>query len=409
MKKDWHDNKAFETIFIVCTFCFLLLWIGSIFVEGTNSKQFGTFFSSTEDFLADATNVVGYSSQRDVYHNTMYTGLGEKAYPPLSYLISYLFSRTVDMTQYWEKSYFRDMYQNTHFMIIYMIFIIATMVILYQTLYCCKKGTNITRMLVALAIILSGPLLFSIERGNYIIHTLICILIYLRYYDNETMWKREMALMCLAIAVAFKMTPAVLGIFLIYDKKWKEIGHVVVYGIIFGILPFLFFKGGFANIITMFENMKLNLQAYDSTEGCTLYASFLALGLPVSPTAQIVFQYLTYMICIFFICTAFLLKKNWQRWLSVLLVLLIAPSHSGQYCILYMIPALVAFLNEKTHKYREYIVLAAFLMLVNPLKESIWKVYNYHLSIIVLVIYMVLISRQAVYQAVGYYNHKRVS
>lgn len=400
MKKRLKDNKTFEVIFIAGILLLVSIWIGCICVEGTNSRQFETFFLSTGDFLADATNVTGYSSQRDVYHNTMYTGLGEKAYPPLSYLISYLFSRTVDMTPYWQNSYFVNMYQNTHFMIIYMIFLIATMVILYQTLCRCKEGPEVIRSLAAFAVILSAPLMYSVERGNFIIHTLICTLVYLRYYDDKTVWKRELALMCLAIATSFKMTPAVLGIFLIYDKKWKEIAHVIVYGIIFGLLPFLFFKGGFANIATMFQNMKLNLDAYNSSEGCTLYASFLNMGLSGSEALQTAFKYITYVICLFFVVTAPMLKGKWQRWLSILLVLLIAPSHSGQYCILYLIPAMISFLNEKEHAYAEYIILIAFLLIMNPLQGGAWTKLDYHFSIIVLVIYMLVLSAVTVFRVI---------
>ncbi|MCM1061323.1 MAG: hypothetical protein NC452_13695 [Eubacterium sp.] len=100
------SKRFYEISFVVVILLGFILWIIGIFHGGKDSSQFQVFFRNCRDFFADMLNVVGYSSQKDVYNNTMYTGLGEKAYPPLTYIITYFFSRLVDMQPYYEKNNF---------------------------------------------------------------------------------------------------------------------------------------------------------------------------------------------------------------------------------------------------------------------------------------------------------------
>lgn len=102
--------------------------------------------------------------------------------------------------------------------------------------------------------------------------TIFFIIFYIFNYDSENKVRRELALISLALAASFKLTPAVLGILLIYNKQWKEVVRVIIYGLIFGIVPFLFFHGGLVNIGRMFHNASLNVDKYVSTEGATLTA-----------------------------------------------------------------------------------------------------------------------------------------
>ena len=96
-------RETFCWIFIIYLFCNLILWLGDLFAKGMASPQIGTILR-LEDFLADFTNVVGYSAKLDPYHNWIYSTPGEKAYPPLVYLIFYLFSGLVNIDHYYPKS-----------------------------------------------------------------------------------------------------------------------------------------------------------------------------------------------------------------------------------------------------------------------------------------------------------------
>lgn len=387
-KNTLRDNRIFERFFIGATICCFITWLILLLKEGTTSEQFKVFFESTNDLFADMTNVVGWTSQRDVYNNAMYTPVGDKPYPALNYLIVYFFSRTIDMKPYLENEFFLNIYWNPRFMIIYLLFVIFTLVAFYQVVQQAKTGSGKVRAFMAMVVLFSSPMIYTVERGNFVLHSMICVFIFLLYYDSPDKWKRELALICLAIATALKVTPALLGILLLYDKKWKEVLHIIIYGLIFGLLPFLFFKGGFSNILTMLRNMKLNLQMYAASEGCTLYATYLYWDGKENVAVQEILKAVTYASCVLFLISIPFLKIRWQKWLAVLLVLLIAPSRSGQYCIIYLIPAMIVFFYEKEHNLSEWIVLILFILILNPIQGGVWRILDFHMGIVGLVAYM---------------------
>jgi hypothetical protein len=349
--------------------------------------------------MADTLNVVGYSSQRDVYHNMMYTDLAEKAYPPLTYMMMYFFSRLVDMNTYYEKDFFLGMYTEKRFLIMYMIYACIGVVMLYEVIRTSKKGSNPVKIFTAASVMLSAPVIYSFERANTIILTTFCVMFYVFFYDSGNKIMKELALICLAIATAFKLTPAVLGILLLYNKQWKEAVRVVIYGIIVGFLPFLFFEGGFSNFPQMLKNMKANVDYYTSADGVTLYASVLNFGAVQSDRLKNTMSILTYIVSALLLVSAVFYKKTWARIATVCMVLIILPSHSGYYCILYFVPAIIAFLNEEKHSLTELLVLASILLIMYDVQSDIGnKVLNYHLAILVITAYLVVLGVVSIVQ-----------
>lgn len=388
-KKDiLHSGKFYNVLFISITFFFFLLWTFFLFYEGEFSRQFELFFRQCEDFFADAINVVGYASLRDVYNNPI-NGLAEKAYPPLPYFIMYFFSRLVNIDKYYEVGGFLEMYKEPKFLIMFLIYTVVTILLFYELIRSCKKGSNLIKKLTAFAIVLSAPFLFSLERGNTVILTTFFVLFFIFYYDSTNKILKEFALISLAMAVALKMTPAVLGILLLYNKQWKDAIKAVLYGIVIGVLPFFFFKGGISNLFLMIENIKVHFDAYTSAEGCTLLAIALHYGLPATETLSSVMKIITYVVCLLFAVAAPLSDTVWEKVLCICMILIILPSHSGYYCILYIIPAIIMFLNEDNHKVSDIIVLLSFLIILCPFQNSLsYMVLNYHFSLFLLVIVM---------------------
>lgn len=407
LKKIVTSKRFYEVTFIVVICLSFLAWLAGIVLTGYESRQFDIFFLRCNDFFADTTNVVGYSSLRDVYENTMYTGLKEKAYPPLTYMLMYWLSKVVDMDKYYEADYFLDMYTEPKFLIIYLIYAIITVVMVYELVRTCKKGNTLIKIGTAAAVLLSAPVLFSFERANTIILTLFFVLFYIFYYDSQNKIMKELALISLAIAVAFKMTPAILGILLLYNKQWKEAFRAVIYGIIVGIGPFVFFEGGFSNIFRMFRNMSLNVEYYTSKEGCTLLASVLSFGALPSEGLKQTVNIITYVVCFVLLVSAGFSHKNWEKIMAVSMVLIILPSHSGYYCILYIIPAVIAFLNEQEHQVSDIFIFISILLIMYDVQSVAREHFlNYHLSILLITGIMVIKGVLYVAAAIGAYRNQ---
>ncbi len=389
LKQTLKSQRFYERFFFVMVLGSFVFWLFEIFYLGEESRQLDLFFVRMWDFFADTTNVVGYSSERNVYECMRYTGLGEKAYPPLTYMVMYFFSRLVNMEPYYEQNFFLNMYAEPLFLYFLILSMIFWTILIYEILRSNKNGSNATKLLFCASMLCSYPMLFSLERANTIIPTAFFIAFYLFYYDSEDRIMKEMALISLAVAVALKMTPAILGVMLLYKKDWKSALRAILYGIIVGIGPFFVFEGGLSNLFKMFRNMQFNLGLYPSTEGCTLLASVMILGAPYSEMLDTVCTLITYVLCALFIVAIPLLKTKWEQILVITMVLLILPSHSGGYCIIYFIPACLLFLNEKEHELSELVLLIAYVLIFYTYQSNLRDDFlNYNMSIVLFVLFI---------------------
>lgn len=380
-------KKSFEIIFILAIGLSFVLWLLFLFIGGPESRQFTVFFGNCSNFIADSSSVAGYSSGLDPYHNMIY-GLAEKAYPPLTYVIMYGISRIVDADFFGARddNYF---YIGTDFKYLAVFFIctMITVILMYTLIQVTKKGSMGMKSMTALVLCVSYPMLFSIERGNTIIITVMLSMFYLFYYNSENKILRELALIALAAAVAFKITPALLGIMLLYNKKCKEAVRAVIYGIIVVFGPFVFLRGGFSNIPVMFQNMQLNLKAYSSLDGCTLTAGLNRFGKLFSSdyvvSEQMIgtMRLITVVVCALLLLVVPFLKTNWEKTAAVVVVLIILPSHSGTYCVLYMLPVIVMFLNEEKHRTVDFLHLLCMIMICWDFMCRATDLFNYNLAL----------------------------
>ena len=393
--KNWKSvikSKTFyEIVFISILLMTFVLWITGIFIGGGASRQFELFFASCKDFLADTLNVVGYSAERDPYYNTIYMGPAEKAYPPLVYMFFYFLSRLVNMSQYYENGYFLNMYYEPQFLIILIILLVLQMVIVYEWMRTSKSGSEFTKVACAFCLLLSAPMLFSLERANTIIITMFFVGVFLFHYNSSNRVYKEMALLSLAIAAAIKITPAILGVLLLYNKQWKEAKRTIIYGVLLFFLPFLFFDGGLENIWKMLENMQIHFRSYSITEGCTLVANLSYYFDISSKTMVTVIKILTYLICILLLFFILHFKNQWEVLMTITIILVIAPSHSGSYCVLYLFPAIIAFLNAEKHDMLDLGILLACFCIMNDVQHTALSFFlNYHMGIMLIVLVMII-------------------
>jgi len=407
-------KTAFEIIFIATVGLSFLLWIIFIAVDGEASSQFRIFSENLWDFLADSTNVIGYSAGRNPYNNHIF-GLAEKAYPPLTYVLMFLVSRVVQVNSYAEKfGDYKNLWTDPKVLILIIIMTVVVVIMMYTIIQVTKNGSMLIKSLVAFVLCCSFPMLFSIERGNTIIITAILCMFYLFYYNSENKILKELALISLAIAVAFKITPAFLGILLLYNKQFKDSIRTVIYGIIIVFGPFVFLQGGFSNIPLMFNNIFLNLKAYSSPEGCTFAGSFSKFGQVLTSNDYIVpdiwvaiLKITTVIISIILLSVLPFFKTQWEKVATVVIILIILPSHSGTYCVLYMIPVIIMFLNEEKHGNVDIIYLLCMIMIswVYFCKLSDY-IFNIHLALPVMTITLLITG---ISNAKNYYKQKKIS
>ena len=259
----------------------------------------------------------------------------------------YFISRIIDLTDYYEADCFMDMYKEPKLLIAMMLIITAMIITFFETVRHNKNGSYGIKLLVAIASLLTAPFLFSVERGNSIILVIALMMAFFFGYDSENKVVKELSLIALAVAAALKISPALLGILLIYKKDWKAAVRTIIYGIIMFFGPFLLLKGGFANIPLMIRNIRLNNEYYMSKWGLTLYYTLTNYGAPESVALFNITGIISKVLCAIMLIAAFKFERKSDVAMVLGLSLVIFPDHSGYYNLLYLFPPLIVLLNEE--------------------------------------------------------------
>ena len=374
--------------FFIGIFAFWFFFL-SIFSQGMESRCTGFFFLSFDDFLADFLNVVGYSAYGDPYHCLAYTGLSEKGYPPLCYVLMRPFANLVPINQYYEQNNFLDMYHKPLLLLMIMLMLSFIMITLYSIIKSKTDGNAFEKNLMAALLVMSSPVLFTIERGNIILLSFVFVMIFIFYYNDENAIKKELALVSLGLAFGLKLSPALFGCLLLFNKQYKEAVRAAIYGLLFLFVPFLFLKGGFSNIPDMIGNMRLLSASYSADSGCTLTSCLTSIG--SNPDfAFLIGGRFRYLVCLYLgVCSIFC-RRYWERVTILGLIILLIPIPSHYYNILYMIPSAILFFKEKQFRKLDWIALICFIILFSlNVERYIPHIFNYRSALFCLMLLMI--------------------
>lgn len=340
---------------------FLLFLIGLWGQPESNQGQ--VFFHRGEDYMADFINVLRYSAERNPYVNEM-NGLWEKAYFPLTYLLFFVFGRILGV-----KTSDNDF---SSFMLAGTVLIVAFMMMLLAIqIYDMTQKEKLYKFLMAVILMASGVGIFSYERGNVVLLAVSGIIFFLVTYESENKVLRELGYIALALAAALKGWPAFLGLLLIYNKQWKEAIRLVIYGIVASVGPFLLLKGGLGNIPLWWRNFQLNTEAYQFAQQPKLgYHYFIAYDATLFYEDQIelrdIWKPAMNILAVFGMVTNVFQKKKWICVAMLVCIMLILPSNSGYYCLMYLFPVIILYLNEKDKSWIDLLYLPIFLMCLCP-------------------------------------------
>lgn len=131
-------------------------------------------------------------------------------------------------------------------MMLLMVFLVVATLLCYMIVV--NYDRRRCRGLLAFTLVFSYGHLYAMERGNIIILSMATALFFVLYYDSPRRWVRELALLSLAVSANLKLYPAVFGVLLLYDRRWREALRAVIYGVALFLLPCLTFEHGLANL-----------------------------------------------------------------------------------------------------------------------------------------------------------------
>ncbi len=271
------------------------------------------------------------------------------------------------------------LYQS--FMLTYVLFTIIVIVLFFLALGALMKNrSNGEKSIVALFCLLSAPFLFLIDRGNILVLSLVFAMLFVAYYDHKSKVVRELALICLALSISIKIYPAVFGVLLLNEKKYKELVRAVIYTLIVFFLPFVFF-GGIEGVGQFIKN--LNSTSSNGSLGINRQLSFQKLPLYLKHLFGSKAQWWgtvgKVLLAVFSAVGAFSLIVSKNRWKACAIcacMIVGVPSMSSRYTLtFFIIPIILLLMEEKENKRLSYIclIIMSGILFVKPLQIWGWR------------------------------------
>lgn len=221
----------------------------------------------------------------------------------------------------------------------------------------------------AILLVFSAPYIYEYQRGNVLIIVVPLICFFMFYYDSEKPAVSALACFALAVAAGFKMYPAVLGMILLSERRWKKAVMSIIMGLAVLILPAFYFQG--------FSTLRqIAIALFSTTEEITERG--VGHQLSLVNLARMMNQafgcnlneklFMLFMV-ILMIAAYFITKEKWQKVAILCVAMITWPAISFQYTMILMtLPMIMFFKNQKIENKWDlfYVFLFAFCFMVIP-------------------------------------------
>ncbi len=278
------------------------------------------------------------------------------SYPPLALLLAYPFSLMADYASYEYPPL--DIVYTLPAKISFGLFVgIFTLLIVWLVNLYLKRAKVIKnpwiRWIVSIGLTITAPYLFMVDRGNYLIITIILMLAFIYFYEDH----EYVSAIFLGLAIALKIYPMFLFLLLFIDKRWKSMGLATIVGGGVTVLTFPLFHGGIWQNIREFGAALLAfgggyVEEYSNVYFCTGLTSLLRMPFMIWNDCKIPETFPLMKIYVFggtalVLWSVWNLKKEQRFWKKILILLclmvFLTPS-SYMYNLMYFLPATLLLL-----------------------------------------------------------------
>ena len=338
--RTWPYHRWFSVLVIACI---VVYWFIMLLTRSANIDCY--FVTDHHNTSMDYFNMLANLNQTDPYYQ-------QANYPAICFLFWKIMHRFLWRA---EDGEFGDGFELRNDMIAqlgYILFMAVCVVIIWETMMYLSKGTKTEKILFSSALFFSGPMIFLLERGNILIAVLALLLLYFALYDAPKLSLRVIAYICLALAAAIKIYPALFGLLVLRKKRYKETAVLVVIGIAAFILPFFVFDG-IGSLKSMLNGIGVSsaLQGqfgfgnnFSFSNLVKMVAAFGGYNLVSTP------GWMSAVIAVLCIVLYFLCTSEWQQWFSLALVCLWFPSFSYTYALVMLFVPILSFFRTENVK-----------------------------------------------------------
>ena len=291
-------------------------------------------FSMHLNFIADKENL--YVRARDY----------EGCFPPLSYTMYFFFYRVLQRPGFTPNSV-SDVAHMPYFHLTVLYYSLISIMLFDYGIYMYGEKEKRKNLILFLCFIFSVPFMAgAIFVANSTFLVMIFLLIALKLRKSDTAYKKELALVLIALCAGFKIYPAVFGILYLLEKRYKEAIRLTIYGILFFFVPFTFFGGtnGFKHWLGNVMNT-LVLDRYGRIQSIRglLYSVMQHQGIQggelILKLAPIVFV----LVMLLLVCIT---KSEFRRLFFICAIMVFFPNNAYRYTLCYFaIPIITYFLD----------------------------------------------------------------
>jgi len=362
-----YERNPVLTLLLTILIVFFLVFVIAAVITGGDSVL-GIFFYDRKDTFMDFFNSVMHA-QEGPYDNW------HVIYPPLivvfysivgRFMIPYVETKPGELLSF--------ALRNTQMGLLTYVFItLMTVFVLYLVVSRLMEERGIRKELVfAFLVFLSFPLVYAFERGNSIILALVFCFAFLLGYRSENKYVRYASYIALGIAAGIKLYPAILWLLILRDRNYKE--SAICFAIVSAVLllPFIFTDG---TPLTLVHNVFTYTGSPDTYGFANLNQLIFGVFRDLIGVAVGTVQIISYAVIGIFTLLSFiviLFDKEMKFWKVVTLLgcnLVLGLGVGGIYQMLYMLPAVLLFLNAERTLSREnlfYLVSFALVFALVP-------------------------------------------
>lgn len=372
----------FASLSVVCILLYLL-YIYLIFAPGKDlyGPDFlsgSIFFQDVGDVFMDFFNINFMVSGNNPYFVAGDPG-GGSSYPPLILTLAKFFSLIGGKAE--TARALRASARGIISLVLYFsIFFAGAWFVLRA--YAKKVGFSLKETIwLYVSLVLSAPMLYLIDRGNYLTYTLLFLGIFFLYEDSASPALREVSYLSLACAVGSKLYPVVFAFLLLRKKRFLAFLRVSLYSLALCFLPFFFFEGGMKNVVWFAENLtRFSTEPYSfwsegvrfstgtsndlAADNLVRVFALLVSGCSFFDLPDWVFGIGFGVRLVFAVLTVgsiFLTTHKWQAVLGASLAVLLLPSPSYAYTAAVMLFPFVLFMAEDGKDRKSIVYFVLFL------------------------------------------------
>jgi hypothetical protein len=323
---------------------------------------YGTFLFSSVDRFMDFFNVNYLSYDLDPYPSGT-------PYPPVALLVAHVFSWGYDYTN--GSLAARDSDAGTlSFLVLSLLFASVLVLSMYRAV---RTGHRRRDLVSALVLVTCYPVLFLVDRGNYIMLAIVFVCGFVLFFRNH----RLLSILCLSLAISMKIYPVLFVALLLSEKRFKDMAAVVGLTIVLNLAALLVFKSPVVLGVTQFlDNVGSFSNGFkEVVRDSGWNTSFTnLLRIPVgllSPSYE--GQWIVPSMALSLVLVSALAYYLWRepafskRVLALTIVSIGLQGNSPDYNLVYLLIPLMVYLNEPRARTRfDYFLLSGIGLLLIP-------------------------------------------